>query len=162
MKTLEERFWTKVDKSIESGCWEWLAFTNKKYGVLKGLGGRKGKVLAAHRVSWEIHNGVIPEGLCVLHRCDNPKCVNPDHLFLGTQKDNVDDMMNKGRAIISPLKNGEQHPRTKLTHSAVRGIRELNGLMTHKDIAELYGVCRTNITHVLNNTRWVSLVVENL
>ncbi len=99
-KTLDERFWEKVQKS--EGCWLWTANTtkdrngNKRYGLL-GAGRRGEGMLYAHRVSWELHFGAIPEGLLILHRCDTPACVNPNHLFLGTQTDNMQDMAAKGR-----------------------------------------------------------------
>ena len=93
-ETLAARFWSKVDRD-ETGCWTWLgAKTALKYGQIE-LDGRS---IYAHRVSWELANGPIPSGLQVLHRCDNPPCVRPDHLFLGTQRDNITDMANKGRA----------------------------------------------------------------
>lgn len=94
--TLADRFWLKVQKG--SGCWLW---TGGKHG--RGYGGLHcgGKVfrkyLQAHRVSWELHHGPIPDGLWVLHKCDNPICVNPDHLFLGTRQDNMGDCAAKGR-----------------------------------------------------------------
>lgn len=94
---LEERFWLYVQKS--DGCWNWTGgLSSKGYAILKGEGG-DGKRLQSSRVSWEIHNGPIPPGLFVCHRCDNPKCVRPDHLFLGTQTDNMQDCIRKGRHI---------------------------------------------------------------
>lgn len=91
---IAERFWPRVDKAVGQGpdgtCWEWTASRN-------GDGYGFSNHTMAHRVSWEIHNGSIPNGLCVLHRCDNPPCVNPAHLFLGTKKDNAADMSAKGR-----------------------------------------------------------------
>ena len=91
------RFWAKVCKT--NGCWTWTASKNPHgYGQIR----LSGKLTLAHRVSWTIHNGVIPEGLFVLHICDNPPCVRPDHLFLGTQKDNIRDAVAKKRHSMLP------------------------------------------------------------
>jgi hypothetical protein len=93
-----ERFWHFVAPMTDDrGCWEWLG---ARSGFGYGKSGYEGKFLAAHRVSWEIHFGLIPEGMLVCHRCDNPSCCNPSHLFLGTAADNTRDMWNKGRSQI--------------------------------------------------------------
>lgn len=93
---IEKRFWEKVKKASNDECWLWLGGkTYGGYGVI-GSGGRHG-LIRAHRLSWEIANSKIPEGLWVLHKCDNPPCVNPKHLFLGTQSDNMNDCIAKGR-----------------------------------------------------------------
>lgn len=92
MNTVKDRFWAKV--RVAPGCWEWAAAKNGKgYGRIYAWG----KQQSAHRVSYALAYGPIPLGLFVLHHCDNPGCVNPNHLFLGTQKDNIHDMLRKGR-----------------------------------------------------------------
>ena len=111
-RTLAERFWSKVRKA--DGCWEWTgAATERGYGVLgrgeRGLGNEK-----AHRVSWMLHHGQIPDGLWVLHRCDNPKCVRPDHLFLGTSDDNIADMHAKSQNARPPVHAGAANVRARL------------------------------------------------
>ena len=96
MRTFEERFFDKVHKT--SSCWIWTGSKNRKgYGQMS-FGRRGTKPVQAHRASWCIHFVYLPKGLWVLHRCDNPSCVNPRHLFLGTAQDNTDDMFRKGRA----------------------------------------------------------------
>lgn len=93
------RFWPKVNVLGETQCWNWMASIKPNgYGQI-GRGGRGAGVVYAHRASWELVNGKIPDGLQVLHHCDNRRCVNPSHLFLGTQKDNIRDMLSKGRHI---------------------------------------------------------------
>ena len=97
--TLKDRFLNKINKDF-SGCWLWTASTmgNNNYGAIK-VGGKYGLTLEAHRISWFLYNGNIPLNKCVLHHCDTPKCVNPDHLWLGTHQENMTDMVIKGRCI---------------------------------------------------------------
>jgi hypothetical protein len=93
VKTLEERFWSKVDVCGPDECWEWTA-----YRLPAGYGTFGRPTTTTHRIAWQLTNGPIPEGMFVCHKCDNPPCVNPAHLFVGTQQDNLRDMWSKGRA----------------------------------------------------------------
>ena len=121
--TTKKRFWKHVDKRGENECWEWKAYCNSLgYGQIMVTHPKSRCAQYVHRVSWIIHNKEIPLGMCVLHKCDNPSCVNPDHLFLGTRADNNHDMINKGRA---PDRKGERAPNRKLTSMEVKEIRRL-------------------------------------
>jgi hypothetical protein len=117
-RNVNERFWEKVNILSEEECWEWKAYVipDKGYGTFWYMG----ENTFSHRMSWFLANGNIPSGLEVLHRCDNPPCVNPRHLFLGTQKDNMQDMIQKGRRF---LMIGELHANSVLTANDVIEIR---------------------------------------
>ena len=143
-----ERFWPKVKKT--AGCWEWIAARN---GVGYGEFWLGHNHVGAHRVSWAIHNGPIPSGLLVCHHCDNRTCVNPEHLFLGTYQDNMDDCIKKGR---QSAKLGEEHPRSKLTAHDVRTIRMLysKGNRTHRSLSRELNISKTQIYNVLNRITW--------
>lgn len=104
-KPIKERFEERYIPVPESGCWIWTGHIRTNgYGAMS----IKSKLQYAHRISWELHNGPIPEGLFVLHKCDNPPCVNPDHLFIGTQKDNLQDAFKKGRLYIFTKEDGKK------------------------------------------------------
>lgn len=129
-----------------NGCWHFRADLNSKgYGRLY----RDGKRAFAHRVSYELHVGPIAQGLLVLHRCDVTTCVNPDHLFLGTFKDNYDDMVSKGR---SKLLKGEEKKGSKLTDERVRFIRSSSKRVDQ--LAAMFGVSREAIYDVKSRKTW--------
>lgn len=149
--TLYERFEEKYMPEPMSGCWLWTAFCNPAgYGMIKG-NGKKSPVYLAHRFSYEHHVGPIAGDLCVLHKCDTPACVNPDHLFLGTRQDNNADMLKKGRrATFEGLKNG----RTKLKEADVLKIRRLLPTMEREDIAKMFNVHKSRIYKIQAGTSW--------
>jgi hypothetical protein len=144
---LKERFESKFIPEPFSGCWLWTGGSfNQRYGQMKSNGKRIPQL--AHRIAWELYRGQIPEGLCVLHRCDTPLCVNPDHLFLGTHRDNNLDMRVKGRER-PPY--GEEHWNAKLTCGDVRQIRDAIG--THAVIAKQFGVSQPHVSRIKNYKR---------
>lgn len=142
--TIEERFWRNVKKG--HGCWEWVGGINS---TGRGIFWLNGKTPKTHRVSYELNVGMIPKGQLVLHKCDNGKCVRPDHLFLGTFKDNTRDMFSKGRANRP---KGEKHWRTKLKDTDINVIRGL-WLTQHiqqKEIAKRFNVSQGYISEIIS------------
>jgi hypothetical protein len=145
-KTLEERLFLQVKKTDK--CWEWMGLCNSKgYGYLRADNGMR----LAHRVSYALVNGPIPRGLNALHRCDNPSCVRPDHLFLGTRAENNADMRAKGRQRGPSLK-GTVNPNAKLTDTDVRNIRASSEMGV--TLARQYGVSQTVISAVRKGRIW--------
>lgn len=145
-ESLKERFWQKVDKGEPDECWEWTGAKSSGYGVIK----QNDSILYSHRVSWTLHNGPIPRGLWTLHHCDNPSCVNPAHLFLGTQSDNMQDMYEKGRGE-PPEPFGKV-----LTWPQVRRIRKMyaTGEYTQKEIARHLPIDANSVSHIIRNSSW--------
>ena len=141
-----------------NNCWPWSGSRDRAgYGELgtgSKLDGTRG-LIKAHRCSWELHRGPIPEGLQVLHHCDNPPCVNPDHLFLGTPRDNSDDKISKGRQNAP---RGEAHHRAKLTWEDVRRIRAIHtdryGLYPTKRLMAEYHVDKSTIQGIMRRKIW--------
>lgn len=141
-----ERFHGKYTKCPETDCWVWQgSFMHNGYGQFYVNSIPHG----AHRVSWEIHKGPIPDGLYVCHSCDNPPCVNPDHLWVGTAAENTADMMSKDRC--APV-HGESHSAAKLTEDNVREIRASNNTFT--DLGVHYGVNQSQISRIKNRLSW--------
>lgn len=152
-RSLEERFADKVDRRGPDECWEWQG---SRYPNGYGQFGAGGTHTGAHRASWELAHGPIPEGLFVLHHCDNPPCVNPAHLFLGTQTDNLRDAARKGRLTGGgPL--GERHGRAKLTEAAVLEIRRRyrEAGETQAELGSAFGVVQTNVGRIVRGETWV-------
>ena len=146
-------FWAGFQRA-GSGCLEWQrGKSTDGYGTCSAdLGDGSSR---CHRVAWVLTNGAIPAGLGVLHRCDNRSCGDPEHLFLGTQADNIRDMLQKGRN--TPLR-GAANPSAKLTRDQVLEIRALiEGGMTNLAIAALYGVCDSSVSNIRTGHTWRDL-----
>ena len=130
----------------ESGCWLWTANTGRDgYGKIKV----NKHTVRAHRFSWEVHCGPIPNGLQVLHRCDVPCCVNPDHLFLGTNIDNVSDCVKKDRHA-----RGNRNGSAILTDDDITAIRKIGRTVPQRVIAKQFGVNRGHISKILSMKLW--------
>ena len=146
--TFLRRFWGRVDKS--QGCWIWTGMRSEKgYGRLIS----DGKRVRAHRVAWELDNGIpVPPGLDVLHRCDTPPCCNPAHLFLGTQAENLADRDRKGRAVY---RRGTNNGSARLSEGDVRQIRNLakNGVQ-QKDIAARFDIAQATVSLIVGRKTW--------
>jgi hypothetical protein len=175
MKTSFERFINKVNKNGKDGCWEWMASCiNSGYGQIRV----DGKGVLAHRFSYDHFIGPIPDGHYVCHHCDNPSCVNPEHLFLGTQSDNMMDRDNKGRhpSVTHPervargqhhgsktcperIVRGERHGNALLTSDIVRKAREEYARkgITYKQLAKKYGVSTMGIYKAIQGETWKHL-----
>jgi hypothetical protein len=157
-----KRFWNKVDKTSGRGpkgdCWIWTAATMKINGY--GVFGMHPKFSAflAHRMSWFITHNSLPNDRMILHTCDNPPCVRPDHLFIGDQYDNMRDCANKNRTGTNGL-YGEKQGAHKLTESKVLEIRELHKdkTRTYADTAREYGVNEGTISQVVRRKRWTHI-----
>jgi hypothetical protein len=153
-RTLAERFWEKVHKVEGDGCWTWTAATTEGYGAIGIDGSRRD---GAHRVSWRLHFGLIPEGMEICHHCDNRLCVRPDHLFLGTRADNMQDAKRKGRLRVQRpgMPRGSRHHHASITEDIARLIRALReeGL-TYREIGERTGASKAVISQVATGKSW--------
>jgi len=180
-KELAKRFWPKVDRRGPDECWPWMAYRDRNgYGRIS-VGGRAGRTELAHRLAWTLANGPIPASLCVLHRCDNPSCVRPEHLFLGTQHENLLDMVAKRRHVNARhpelLARGERHgswthperlrrgsmcAQAKLKEDDVLFIRERyrEGGISTRQLARAFGVSQPAIRAVLRRETWRHVRVD--
>ena len=152
---IEERIMSNIIINEFSGCWEWQGSKHNGYGRII-VGSRKDNtrcVKGAHRVAYEIWRGIIPDGYKVCHKCDNPSCVNPDHLFVGTRQDNVNDRENKNRNVV---KVGEEQPRSKLTKSAVKNARWERAYKgtSFQELANKYGVSKQTMMNAIKGKTW--------
>jgi hypothetical protein len=145
--SLEERFWSRVKKT--DGCWEWIGGKSQfGYGQIKFNGDQ----LGAHRVSLSLAGIDAPSDMFVCHHCDNPGCVNPEHLFLGTHKDNMADMWKKGRALP---RRGSAHHNARLIEEDIPRIRDMLACgAKQKEIAELFGVGFNAISEIKLGKKW--------
>jgi HNH endonuclease/helix-turn-helix protein len=157
-----DRFWSRVDKNgpmpsaytqCSENCWLWTGCKDERPGKGYGEFRVNNKKTLTHRYSYLINVGAIPDGLLVCHRCDNPSCVRPEHLWLGTPKDNSQDCSKKGRKNTP---KGEDSVSSKLTEVEVREIKETYaaGGITHRELAKRYGVSRPHIGDIINGSRW--------
>lgn len=151
------KFWINVNKRERSQCWDWVgAITKRKYGTIS----LSGMQHLAHRLSYLIHFGKIPKGLFVLHKCDNPNCVNPFHLEVGTQKKNMQDCVDRGRHHTAESYNhGEECPWSKLTDAKVIAIRKLHsdGVIC-AELARRFNSSDSNIRDVCKRRTWKHIV----
>lgn len=152
---LIHRFWKSVSKS--NSCWNWSGRSTRGYGYINIV---DPKTIGTHRFSWILHNKEeIPEGFVICHKCDNPSCVNPEHLFLGTPLENMADKISKGRAYVKLA-----YLNAKLTAEQIREIRAsyVPHKVTQKILAEHFGVSRENIHYIIKGKSWEHLDGEKI
>ena len=146
-----ERFWARVERG--DGCWEWRGTRRRDgYGQLMV----NGKLIRAHRLAYELSVGPIPPGLSVCHRCDNPPCVRPDHLWLGSRAENLADMTAKGRRrhFMGRPQAGSLNHNAKLTEDDIRVMRLMASQYTQRAIAERFGIGRANVSLIIRGKTW--------
>lgn len=177
-RPLPERFWECVNRDGPHGCWVWTAWRDRHgYGHIFRGGHRHAGSVRAHRFSWELHYGAIPNGLHVLHHCDNPPCVRPDHLWLGTQRDNNEDRHNKGRSRggSRPVVTWQQqHPErilrgvqiatAKLTDARVLEMRRryAAGGVSYKTLARENGISKATCAEILTGKIWRHVTLDEV
>lgn len=143
-----DTFWLNVQRGTDDECWPWLRPPTPGTGY--GQARVAGRHLLAHRLAWSFTHGPVPLGMFVLHKCDVRLCVNPNHLFLGTQADNVRDMIAKGRQAV-----GAATRSTPLTDALVREMRTLRAAGTpHRDLCNRFGVSEPTVSRICNRVTW--------
>lgn len=156
-----EAFWSRVDRSGgEDACWLWLASTDRHgYGQLMlPRTQAKQRKRSAHRIAYELKFGAIPPGLCVCHRCDNPRCCNPAHLFLGTQLENIADMAEKGRRKGKGGRAGSAHHNSKLSEDDVLAMRaRWRRGVAIAQLASEYGIWKGSAHRIVHRQSWAHL-----
>lgn len=157
-RTIDQRMTEKIDRRGANDCWPWIGSVNQGgYGRIKVTG----RVEAAHRVAFRLAHGAIADGLLVCHRCDNPRCCNPAHLFLGTDRDNAQDRARKGRGNQGrqSVNAGVLNRAAKLDDDAVRTIRRMRADTgaTHRAIATAFGVSPRTVGEILSGAHWRSV-----
>lgn len=159
-KPLAGRFWPKVDCRGPDECWPWTASCRRSGHGQIAIGST---TIGAHRASWIIHHGPVPEGLFVCHHCDNPPCVNPAHLFLGTHDDNMADMRAKSRGVVPApaVMRGTVNPNSKIDEATVSEIRRRRQSgETVRSVAASVGLSPAQISRIANGKRWAHLDLD--
>lgn len=152
-----DRFWKAVDIRNEHECWEWKKMRNDAgYGLMRIGSAKDGsrKIERAHRISYVIHNGVINNGMYIMHSCDNPSCVNPFHLKEGTPRQNTQDSINKGRFKHFPHRKGKENSNGKLTENTVMRMRLCAGYIPYSFWVKLTCISKSGIVHAIKGSSW--------
>lgn len=157
----EKNFHKKYNKKNKDDCWEWLAQRNErgygKFRIGSSINGTR-TISGAHRVSYFLENGPFDYSLLVRHKCDNPCCVNPNHLEIGTCQDNSNDMVKRGRShLVARCQSGENNANCKLKVCDVAEIKKLLPYKNNKQIALLFGVTHSNISRIRRGLSWADV-----
>lgn len=159
-RPIAERFWERVDKSDEGGCWLWTG-TKDRHGYGRLTVADDHATTKAHRVAWELTHGAVPAGLSVLHKCDTPACVRPSHLFVGTQTDNMKDAAQKGRLRLPKQRFGADHPNSKLTSDQAREVYQpVRAGHSKNQLSKQFGVDRNVIRNIAARRSYVAATEE--